>query len=96
MTKFLCEYCGKVFSTRRGLRNHLKYHSDERPYKCDICGASFKVKLVNMNKVSLKINQLISTGGCAPFKKMHYIIYSVDCYKPSKHKNCMLITDSKV
>ena len=37
------------------------YHSDERPYKCDICGASFKVKgkltdhvkLVHINKVNL-------------------------------------------
>ena len=60
LTQFLCENCGKVFSTKRGLRNHLKYHSDERPYKCDICGASFKVKgkaadhvkLVHMNKVN--------------------------------------------
>ena len=76
MTKFLCEYCGKVFSTRIGLRNHLKYHSDERPYKCNICGASFKVKLVNMNKLSLKINKSRSPGICAPYKKciISYII----------------------
>lgn len=42
-TPVVCELCGKNI---RDLKTHLKfYHSNERPYKCTYCVASFKQKV---------------------------------------------------
>lgn len=35
-----CPVCGKVINS--SLKEHLKSHSDDRPYQCEICKASFK------------------------------------------------------
>ncbi|PRD26318.1 UNVERIFIED_CONTAM: zinc finger and SCAN domain-containing protein 22 [Trichonephila clavipes] len=34
-------YCNKTFFTSRGLKRHLKFHSKENVYNCDICKISF-------------------------------------------------------
>ncbi|XP_064548505.1 zinc finger protein 568-like [Drosophila montana] len=36
-----CTYCGKTFARRQGLEEHERVHTGERPYKCDLCEASF-------------------------------------------------------
>ena len=57
--RFRCTLCPRVYTTRRGLRTHMKYHSSDRPHRCATCNASFKVrskladhvKLVHIQKV---------------------------------------------
>ena len=57
--RYRCTICTRVYTTRRGLRTHIKYHSSDRPHCCSTCGASFKVrskladhvKLVHIQKV---------------------------------------------
>ncbi|KAL4230772.1 nucleic acid binding [Mactra antiquata] len=39
--KFICSYCGKVFTSRPNRERHIRYHTGEKPYKCDLCPASF-------------------------------------------------------
>ncbi|KAK6172794.1 hypothetical protein SNE40_016382 [Patella caerulea] len=39
--RFLCEFCGKVFTAKPNRDRHLRYHTGERPYKCGLCEASF-------------------------------------------------------
>ncbi|ESO93678.1 hypothetical protein LOTGIDRAFT_104988 [Lottia gigantea] len=39
--RFLCEFCGKVFTAKPNRDRHLRYHTGERPYKCGLCDASF-------------------------------------------------------
>jgi len=64
--RYRCTLCPRVYTTRRGLRTHLKYHSTDRPHTCPTCKASFKVrskladhiKLVHVQKVLF--NALIS------------------------------------
>jgi len=41
---FLCDICGKNFSTSLSLRMHHKLHTGERPYSCNTCGKSFMQK----------------------------------------------------
>lgn len=43
--KHQCNECKKSFYSRPHLRTHLKLmHQDERPFPCELCGASFKIK----------------------------------------------------
>ncbi|KAH3855312.1 zinc finger protein 774-like [Dreissena polymorpha] len=39
--RFLCSYCGKAFTSRPNRERHVRYHTGEKPYRCDICPASF-------------------------------------------------------
>jgi len=42
---FLCDICGKNFSTSLSLRMHHKLHTGERPFACGTCGKSFVQKV---------------------------------------------------
>jgi len=50
---FLCDICGKNFSTSLSLRMHHKLHTGERPFACGTCGKSF-VQKVQLTQVCLK------------------------------------------
>lgn len=52
---FMCNECGKLFTTKLSLNLHLRSHSDDRPYKCGICLAAFKAEK------TLSDHQLIHT-----------------------------------
>ncbi|XP_075224328.1 uncharacterized protein LOC142326076 isoform X9 [Lycorma delicatula] len=42
-----CDICSKVFASSKGMINHKNItHCEERKWTCDICGRSFKNKLV--------------------------------------------------
>lgn len=37
-----CNHCGRTFASKQAFQNHVKVHTDGRPYKCLICGDSFR------------------------------------------------------
>lgn len=39
--RYLCEHCGKNFTARPNRDRHVRYHTGERPYKCDLCDQAF-------------------------------------------------------
>ncbi|VDM41238.1 unnamed protein product [Toxocara canis] len=39
-----CQQCGKRFKARGGLQQHLRIHSNDRPYQCHFCPKRFTQK----------------------------------------------------
>ena len=40
--RFQCLFCGKLFSSKQTLAEHVYIHSGERPFVCLECGAAFR------------------------------------------------------
>ncbi|XP_030379712.1 gastrula zinc finger protein xFG20-1 [Scaptodrosophila lebanonensis] len=36
-----CKHCGKTFGQTKDLHDHIRTHTGERPYECELCGARF-------------------------------------------------------
>lgn len=40
----MCDMCGKTFTQKVNMQQHVKHHNGERPHSCDKCGKSFAEK----------------------------------------------------
>jgi DNA-directed RNA polymerase subunit RPC12/RpoP len=41
---FRCPHCSKAFKCKQNMRDHMRSHSSARPYKCLVCGKTFKLR----------------------------------------------------
>lgn len=41
-SSWTCKICNKAFAQNSSFKNHMRTHSDERPFVCDICCIGFK------------------------------------------------------
>lgn len=83
---FVCNHCGKQFTSRYywNYVTHMKYHSNERQHKCDICGKAY------IEAHTLKIHMRKHSGErpfvCDYCGKAFFLSSQLVSHKNSTHK----------
>ena len=44
LVRFRCQYCTKGFTHRGDFTKHLRKHTGEKPYLCEFCGETYKIR----------------------------------------------------
>nr|XP_013189672.1 unnamed protein product [Amyelois transitella] len=57
----VCQICQRVFNRTNHLKDHMKIHTDDRPYECSFCHRRF------IQKINLK-NHIMTHTGEKPFE----------------------------
>ncbi|CAH1974081.1 unnamed protein product [Acanthoscelides obtectus] len=42
LRKHVCRFCNKALSSKHALKTHERQHTNDNPYKCEVCGEGFR------------------------------------------------------
>ncbi|XP_069873702.1 zinc finger protein 445 isoform X2 [Dipodomys merriami] len=70
---FWCQECGKTFTRKRSLVDHMGIHSGEKRYKCNLCGKSYdrNYRLVNHQRIHATDRPFMSQWCGKEFRDLH-------------------------
>ena len=67
--KHPCETCGRVFTAKITLRQHMITHTEDKPFTCEFCGKSFRSRDSYLGKeFDLQIEYSVQKKHSYPFR----------------------------
>ena len=88
--KVICQVCGKHISRQCLANHHALMHSAERPFVCDICGHSFKLRR-HLRKHKAKHEHAAADAGGFPCDKCDKVLRTAETLK--RHKRAVHSTE---
>ena len=55
-SQWVCDYCGKNYSSANSLKTHIKWHTGDLKHKCSFCEKKFR------NHSELRRHEMVHTG----------------------------------
>lgn len=72
---YICPYCGKNCNVNSALKIHIRTHTGEKPFKCDICDARF-IQSINLKRHVLSYHKNDEPYACNICgKKFRVLVY---------------------
>lgn len=92
ISTFLCDVCGKTFSSEKCLRAHILIHTDIKSYLCQICSKAFKMQsaLRAHIKTHNQEKQFVCDECGKTFKKISTLREHKKCHSSGLTFNCYI------
>lgn len=79
--RFACDVCNKAFSSRGKVAVHMRTHTGERPFRCDICGNTYPYssslyvhrKVVHEGRQRMEKGNFLCVICCKTFSTRNYL-----------------------
>ncbi|MCL4145615.1 UNVERIFIED_CONTAM: hypothetical protein GTU68_031290 [Idotea baltica] len=86
-----CHYCGKLFRYQSQLEIHLRTHTGERPYVCEVCNQSF-IHRHHLKRHNEKFHPMFTPHVCKlcwkSFKRKDHLVEHVRTHTGEKPYMC--------